>query len=251
MRTQAWSLIIEPAGRPGHEHMAVDHALLRAARDGAAALRLYRWDPPCLSFGRNEPALERYDRDRIGALDLATVRRPTGGRAVWHAEEVTYAVAGPIDLFGSLRTTYRVIHEMLASAFQALGIDAALAPNTRGVSPGAGACFATPAGGEVVVDGRKLVGSAQVRDGNAFLQHGSILLEDGQDLVSRVTRGPPPPVLATSLGALLQRRVTFAEVSDAVAAAAQAAWAGTWLLAEPPRMASWEPYDDPAWTWRM
>jgi lipoate-protein ligase A len=227
-----WSLIIEPAGRPGHEHMAVDHALLRAARDGTAALRLYRWDPPCLSFGRNEPALERYDRDRIAALDLATVRRPTGGRAVWHAEEVTYAVTGPVDLFGSLRTTYRVIHEMLAHAFRALGVDPGLAPSTRGVSPGAGACFATPAGGEVVVRGRKLVGSAQ-------------------DLVSRVTRGSPPPVLATSLGALLQRRVTFAEVSDAVAAAAQAAWAGTWLPAEPPRMTSWEPYDDPAWTWRL
>jgi lipoate-protein ligase A len=245
-----WSLITEHAGRPGHENMAVDHALLHAARRGEAALRLYRWDPPCLSLGRNEPALERYDRNRIAELGLATVRRPTGGRAVWHAEEVTYAVAAPVDMFGSLRATYRAIHEVLASALRALGVAARLAPSAPGVSPGAGACFASPAGGEVVVDGRKLVGSAQVRDGDAFLQHGSILLEDGQDVVSRVTRGPVPPVLATSLGALLQRRVTFAEVSDAVVNAAGAAWTGTWVPRPPPQATSWAPYDDAAWTWR-
>jgi len=246
----AWSLIVEPVGRPGHEHMAVDHTLLRTARDGTAALRLYCWDPPCLSLGRNEPALERYDREDIDRRGLATVRRPTGGRAVWHAAEVTYAVAGPADLFGSLPTTYRAIHEMLAAALRSLGVDAALAPNTGAVSPGAGACFASPAGGEVVVGGRKLVGSAQVRDRGAFLQHGSILLEDGQDVVSRVTRGVAPPVLATSLGVLLRRSVTFAEVSDAVVATAKSAWEGTWTPASPPHLTSWGRYADPKWTWR-
>jgi lipoate-protein ligase A len=230
--------------------MAVDHALLRAARDGAAALRLYCWDPPCLSLGRNEPALERYDRAAIDRLGLATVRRPTGGRAVWHAAEVTYAVAGPADLFGSLPATYRAIHRMLADALRSLGVDATLAPDAAAVSPSAGACFASPAGGEVVVGGRKLVGSAQVRDGGAFLQHGSILLEDGQDVVSRVTRGPAPPVLATSLGILLRRSVTFAEVRDAVAAAAETAWEGTWTPAPPPHLPSWGRYADPEWTWR-
>jgi lipoyl(octanoyl) transferase len=248
--TRAWSLIVEPVGRPGHEHMAVDHALLRAARGGAAVLRLYCWNPPCLSLGRNEPALERYDREAIDTLGLATVRRPTGGRAVWHAAEVTYAVAGPADLFGSLPATYRAIHDILATALRTLGVDAALAPHTGALSPGAGACFASPAGGEVIVGGRKLVGSAQVRDGGAFLQHGAILLEDGQDVVSRVTRGAAPPVLATSLGILLQRSVTFAEVSDAVAAAAMAAWKGTWTPAPPPHLTSWGRYADPEWTWR-
>ncbi|MFN2326957.1 MAG: biotin/lipoate A/B protein ligase family protein, partial [Gemmatimonadales bacterium] len=82
--------------RPGWANMAIDRALLDlAAGEGAVVMRLYRWHPHCLSFGRHEPALRRYDRERIAALGLDTVRRPTGGRAVWHARELTYAVAAP------------------------------------------------------------------------------------------------------------------------------------------------------------
>src|SRR5258708_8481114 len=62
---------------PGPDNMALDQALLEEADEsGAAFLRLYRWNPPCLSFGRNEPALARYDRERIAARGLAVVRRP-------------------------------------------------------------------------------------------------------------------------------------------------------------------------------
>src|SRR5262245_3022550 len=98
----AWCLVIDPHARRGADNMAIDHALLRIAQDGQATLRLYRWDPPCLSFGRNEPATQRYDLDQIRRLNLDTVRRPTGGRAVWHDAEVTYAVAAPAETFGSL-----------------------------------------------------------------------------------------------------------------------------------------------------
>src|SRR5690606_19846924 len=88
-----WHLLREPDGRPGWRQMAADRALLDlAVREGVVVLRLYRWDPFCLSFGAHEPAARRYDRDRIAALGLDTVRRPTGGRAVWHARELTYAV---------------------------------------------------------------------------------------------------------------------------------------------------------------
>jgi lipoate-protein ligase A len=245
-----WSLIVEPDGRPGYEHMAVDDALLRAARGGVAFLRLYRWQPPCLSFGRNEPAGTRYDRARIDALGLATVRRPTGGRAVWHDAEVTYAVAGPEGLFGSLPKAYQAIHAMLAEGLRALGAPATLAPARAPGRPDGGACFASPAGGEVVVAGRKLVGSAQVREGGAFLQHGSILLVDGQDIVAALTRGAAPPLMSTALGAVLGRSVTFAEVSAAVAEAARGAWPGRWAAAAPPTLPSWGRYADPAWTWR-
>ena len=101
-----WTLLVDPAGRPGWHNMAVDQALLDlAAGEGRAFLRIYRWEPSCLSFGRNEPALRRYDRAAIERQGLDTVRRPTGGRAVWHADEVTYAVAAPIDTFGSLAET--------------------------------------------------------------------------------------------------------------------------------------------------
>jgi lipoate-protein ligase A len=237
--------------------MAADSALLHWARRGVASLRLYRWSPPCLSFGRNEPALQRYDRARIEALGLDTVRRPTGGRAVWHDAEVTYALAGPDGLFGSLPETYQAIHAVIADGLRALGVPAELAgappaepPNRLTAGLSAGACFASPAGGEVVVRGAKLVGSAQVREAGAFLQHGSILLEDGQDVVARVTRGAAPRSSATSLVAVLGRRVTFAEVATAIAAAARRSWGGEWGEADLPVIGDANRFANPAWTWR-
>jgi lipoate-protein ligase A len=245
-----WSLIVEPEGRPGSENMAVDDALLRTAREGVAFFRCYRWTPPCLSFGRNEPARTRYDAEAIAARGLATVRRPTGGRAVWHDAEVTYAVAGPVSLFGSLPETYRAIHAVLADGLRSLGVPAALAPASPTPGPDAGACFASPAGGEVTVGGRKLVGSAQVRERRAFLQHGSILLVNRQDVVAQVTRGVPPVTAATALGEVLGREVTFAEVTDAVVAAARRAWPGTWGVAAPPDVSPDTRFAAPEWTWR-
>jgi lipoyl(octanoyl) transferase len=164
--------------------MSIDLALLdRAEQDQASWLRLYRWAPGCLSFGRHEPARRRYDLARIRRLQIDTVRRPSGGRAVWHQRELTYAVAAPCTRFDSLQSAYRDIHLLLVRAFETLGVSAALASRTRIPSLNAGACFSQPVGGEVLVNGRKVVGSAQLRRGNAFLQHGSILLQNEQDLV--------------------------------------------------------------------
>jgi len=183
--------------------MAIDEALLdETGRTGTASLRLYRWDPPCLSLGRNEPAIER--------PGVATVRRPTGGRAVWHEHEVTYAVAAPIAAFGRLRDAYRAIHERLATALRSLGADVTLADD-RPTPPRRDrpdACFADTVGGEVLASGRKVIGSAQVRRGPAFLQHGSILLD-----------GAPETVNATTLRQVLGRPVTFDEVTTAIVAA--------------------------------
>jgi len=183
--------------------MAIDEALLDdASRTGMAFLRLYRFDPPCWSFGRNDPAVEREE--------IAIVRRPTGGRAVWHEHEVTYAVAAPIAAFGRLRDAYRAIHERLATALRSLGADVTLAADrpTRPLGDRPHACFAETVGGEVLVGGRKVVGSAQVRRGAAFLQHGSILL-DGSDEMPN----------ATTLRHVLGRPVTFEEVTTAIVAA--------------------------------
>ncbi|MBE0592722.1 MAG: hypothetical protein IH616_10020 [Gemmatimonadales bacterium] len=232
--------------------MAVDWTLLRAAQEGSAFLRLYRWNPPCLSFGRHEPAGRRYDRDRIAEHGLATVRRPTGGRAVWHEHEVTYAIAAPAEMFGSLQQAYIAVHGVLAGALQRLGADVQLAGRPQHpMGPGAGACFAAPVGGEIVSGGRKLVGSAQVREGKAFLQHGSILLQDGQDLVSTVTQREALPPTATSLTTVLGRPVTFMEVADAIAAEAKSTWAGRWEQARvDPTPADLARFADDAWTWR-
>ena len=229
--------------------MARDDALLHAAAvDGAAVLRLYRWSPPCLSFGRNEPALARYDRAEIERRGWDVVRRPTGGRAVWHEDEVTYAVAAPIAAFGSLQQSYCAIHERLAAALRSLGVAAQLAPkNGRSPGPGAGACFASPVGGEVTVQGHKVVGSAQVRLGSAFLQHGSILLGGSQELIGAISYQPSAISQATTLSAVLGRRVAFDEVVDAIVA--------TWDPELTPTV-SYRPlpsttaFSDPAWTWR-
>jgi lipoyl(octanoyl) transferase len=191
--------------------MAVDEALLDdVVKSGGAFLRLYRWDPPTLSIGRNQPV------DDV-IPDAPWVRRPTGGQAVWHEHEVTYAVAVPIAHFGSLRNAYCQIHTRIAAALRSLGVEALLAP-ARPARPAPApapapapprqvSCFAAPVGGEIIAHGRKLVGSAQVRRGDAFLQHGSILLGGSQ---------PSSRNGATTLATVLGRTVSFDEAASAL-----------------------------------
>lgn len=245
----------DPVPRPGWAQMAIDLALLDLAqRDGVVVLRCYRWWPHCLSFGSHEPAARRYDRDRIRTLGLDVVRRPTGGRGVWHAGELTYAVAAPADRFGPLQDAYRAIHETLAAAVRALGAPATLA-GAAGREPRleAGPCFARPVGGEVLVHGHKVVGSAQLRRGGALLQHGSVLLDDDQRLVAELLPGGEPTAEAP-LNRLLDRPVTWEAVAGAVAAAA-AGWCDRWISADPAPLlaaaARYEPlFQSLEWTWR-
>jgi lipoate-protein ligase A len=223
-----WQILVDQP-RPGYENMARDQGLLDLAeREGIAVLRLYRWKPYCLSFGRNEPALRRYDRERITRENLDTVRRPTGGRAVWHARELTYSVTAPVEQFGTLRDAYRDIHLTLSLALRDLGAGATLAgAGVRTASLDSGACFASPAGGEVMVEGAKVIGSAQLRQGSAFLQHGSLLLEDTQDVVQRVTRGSPPASQDRPLAAILGHSVPLDEIVRAISRNATS-WGSEW-----------------------
>ena len=247
-----WQLLLEPRGRSGPENMAVDVALLeRADRMGEAFLRLYRFDPPCLSFGRNE-ASGRYDRAAIARLAIDVVRRPTGGAAVWHEQELTYAVAAPIAALGGLRQAYHAIHGCLAAALRALGVSPTLAPD-RPLPPSTAlyrpaGCFGSSVGGEILVGGRKLVGSAQVRRGGAFLQHGSILLDGSQDVIAAVTREPQAASAATTLSEELGRRITWEEVADAIVATWDTGVTSPNLHQPPPTSIAW--FSDPAWTWR-
>src|SRR5919199_4085021 len=147
---ERWQLWVDATPRPGWANMAIDQVLLdRAESGGERWLRLYGWHPHCLSFGRHEPAARRYDRARVEALGLDVVRRPTGGRAVWHGREVTYAVAAPCAGLGTRRESYLEIHRMLLEALRRLGIAGRLAPSGRAVGMDAGACFASPVGGEI------------------------------------------------------------------------------------------------------
>jgi lipoate-protein ligase A len=221
---QRYTLWHDAVPRPGWLNMAIDCALLERATAGESWLRLYAWSPSCLSFGRHEPAARRYDRERIAAFGLDVVRRPTGGRAVWHAGELTYAVAAPASALGTLREAYGEIHRVIRDALRCLGAPAELAPWRRPIPLDAGACFAAPVGGEVVVGDHKVAGSAQLREDGALLQHGSILLADDQAMVARLTRGDAPTDRSEPLARVLKRPVGWEEAADAVTRAASERW---------------------------
>jgi len=249
-----WSLQDDPTPRPGWYNMALDLALLdEAERRGEGFVRLYRWDPWCLSFGRHEPALRRYDRQLIERRGIDTVRRPTGGRAVWHARELTYAVAAPVARFGSLAESYRLVHQAIAAAITSLGVPAAIAGPRPTPDVGAGACFASPVGGEVMTAGRKLVGSAQLRQGTAFLQHGSLLLGDDQRLIAEVTRGAAPASGEITLSLAAGRTVPAEEAAAALAGTVRA-WDGQWRVFDDDADALVRrhaaQFRDSAWTWK-
>ena len=252
----SWRLLLDLGGRPGWQNMALDQALLERASAGERWLRLYRWSPHCLSFGRHEPALRRYDRAEIEARRLEVVRRPSGGRAVWHAEELTYAVAAPVDALGGLRQAYEEIHRMLLAALRLMGVRAEMAPTGRPHRVDAGACFASSAGGEITSGGRKLVGSAQVRENGGLLQHGSLLLAGRQLVVQELTLGQGAPDLAGTLAEVTGRRPDLQSVAEAMAAAASERWPGRWVRALPTddllaQAAGHEVrFRSPAWTWR-
>lgn len=201
--TRDWRLFIDSPS-DGARNMALDHALFESVQSGAPpALRLYRWDPPCLSLGRNQSA--RYDREQVRARGATLVRRPTGGLAVFHDRELTYAIAAPVPVIGRPRQAYTRISEAIASALRALDVPAEVT-QTRSRARAVHSfepCFASPAAGEVVAGGEKLVGSAQRCERQTILQHGSLLLDGDQSILSELapmieTVSPRARALATA-----------------------------------------------------
>ncbi len=219
-RNHRWHLLHAPP-RGGAENMARDVALmLRAERTGEAVFSVYAWRRPTLSFGRNQPARGRYDVERMRSMGVDAVRRPTGGRALLHHREVTYSVTAPIAAGDTLRASYERINDILVNGLLKLGVSASMAtPAGRATSPDGTPCFAAPARGELIVDGRKLAGSAQWRHDGALLQHGSILIEDDQSMIALLARPtaedkkvPAPATLTESLG----REPRVSEVRNAL-----------------------------------
>jgi lipoate-protein ligase A len=171
------------------ENMRRDACLLAAAESGAGpVLRLFRFSPPGITLGRaQDPArvldLARCERDRV-----PWAVRPTGGRAILHDQEWTYSFAAPLthpDGAGSISATYARLSGLIVRSLARLGAPAALAPGARSARAGAGGafapCFASTARHEIVLEGRKLVGSAQRRTARALLQQGSLLLGPGHE----------------------------------------------------------------------
>ncbi len=217
-----WRLLLVPP-RSGAENMARDTALqVRAAKTLETVFSVYTWTRPTLSFGRHQPAMGRYDVERIHAAGLDVVRRPTGGRAILHNREVTYSVTAPLEGAEPLRKAYSRINRILLDGLARLGIVAGLATTSeRAPVPSIRPCFETPGEGELVAEGGKLVGSAQWRDGGALLQHGSILVEDDQSSLPSFAAGAVngsrrPMAQPATLAALLGRAPDAAEVASAM-----------------------------------
>lgn len=167
-------------------NMAVDNTLLRGVQKGGApTVRFYTWSAPAISFGYAQDPYNEVNVERCIDAGFDLVRRPTGGRAVLHWEELTYSVVAPLDASISwgkrIDEAYRVIGNCLVKGLQSFGIEAELeknqidsekVPRSNVSSP----CFSSIARSEVKLNGRKLVGSAQRRFTGAMLQHGSIIL---------------------------------------------------------------------------
>lgn len=259
----AWRLVDTPPA-PGAWNMAVDEALAESVRDGGApVLRVYRWRPACLSLGRNQPARGRYDAAALAARGIDVVRRPTGGRAVLHDRELTYAAALPDGALGGPRETYAALNRALVAGLRRLGVPAALQPRTGGRAPppSLAPCFDQPVEGEVVAAGRKLVGSAQRRFEGVLLQHGSLLIDDDQSAVAALVTDPSPTEDAggapASLVSLLGAAPEWEALVDALAAGWEEALGVTLdrdalTEAEEARAETLaERYASPAWTWHL
>lgn len=249
-------LMVSPA-REAAQNMALDEAMLAtAAESGETLLRLYSWDRPSVSFGRNQRCDGVYSAERCETLGIPPVRRLTGGRALLHGRELTYCVAASHAAAPTLRGGYEAINALLIAALGALGIPAErAAPVGRTSSPGLAPCFETPSAGELVAQGRKLVGSAQHRDAAAFLQHGSILLDDDQPLLQSLALQPLPPVPepATLRGfGVTDARVVIDSITEALRRTATGDIVVSEDSAIPERhvVAALTRYRDPLWTWR-
>ena len=210
--------------------MAVDEALLDEQLQGPAnrgpTLRLYGWSPPALSLGKSQPARGSHDASYLHRERIGLVRRPTGGRAVLHEAERTYAVVGALEdpaFRGGVQQTYRAVSEAVCAALRAMGVDARHGAEQPWDGEEGPVCFQRARPHEITVGGAKIVGSAQLRRRGAFLQHGSILLAaDAQrlgraigtlvrsssltDLTRELGREPDPEALDRALLAAFENR---------------------------------------------
>ena len=194
MTKPVWRLL-RTGDMSGAMNMALDEALLESVAGGQSApiLRLYGWTPPTVSLGYFQRGDKVVNLSACREFGYDVVRRSTGGRAVLHDQEVTYSVIAPNhdEIFsGGISDNYHIIAQGLLALVRSFGIQAEIAGG-RQKSPQAGdaahnVCFFSPAFSELVYAGCKLVGSAQRRLGNAFLQHGSIPLNIDPEVLFRV-----------------------------------------------------------------
>lgn len=239
-----WRLIFS-APADGPTQMAVDEAIWQGVAEGRVppTLRLYAWEPPCLSLGRHQSA-DEVNRDALTAAGYGLVRRPTGGRAILHVDELTYSVAAPLTdprVHGDILTSCQRISQGLLAALALLGVREATVHRQKPPTAVGPVCFETPGEFEIVAGGRKLIGSAQMRGRGALLQHGALPLTGDIARICPFLNPPADPARvrarATTLAEILGREVSWEEAAQAVAGGFARALN---LQLEPEELTPWE-----------
>jgi lipoyl(octanoyl) transferase len=236
-----WRLIQTPPAR-GAWNMAVDEAILYTSGRGESppTLRLYAWEPACLSLGYAQPVTD-VDQPALAAQGWELVRRPTGGRAILHVDELTYSVTGPQDeprLAGSVLESYRILSEALLQALIRLGVNAQASPKSvpAPAQPNGGqanpVCFEVPSNYEITIDGKKLIGSAQARRKEGVLQHGSLPLFGDLRRITTVLAFPDENARQQAAERLAKRATTLEQALGAISTWEQAAQAFTTAFQE-------------------
>jgi lipoate-protein ligase A len=223
-----WRLI-DDCPAVGAYNMAVDEAILDAvsSRTVLPTVRLYAWNPPSLSLGYGQKSAD-VDFARAASLGWDVVRRPTGGRAILHTDELTYSLSLPADddlASGTVVDSYRRISAALIAGLSNLGLSTQADRRADQAASGA-VCFEIPSHYEITVAGRKLVGSAQLRRHAGILQHGSIPLSGDlsricdalayPDEAARASAKSHVQMRAVTLGDALSRSISWRTAADSL-----------------------------------
>ena len=217
-------------------NMALDEKLMDWHRSKKIhpVVRFYGWDPPTLSVGYFQKVEKEIDLTAVEKHGLGFVRRPTGGRGVLHDDELTYSVIVSEEhpkMPDSVTEAYRVLSEGLLEGFRQLGLDAEFSiprseeEKNRLKQPRSAVCFDAPSWYELVVEGRKIAGSAQTRQKGVILQHGSIILSLDEDKLFDVFKYPSVKVRerlqkafkskAVPINELTEKKITIPMMKDA------------------------------------
>ncbi|MCA1054797.1 lipoate--protein ligase family protein [Rossellomorea aquimaris] len=224
MTKETWRFIDSGNCSPSY-NMALDEALLDWHSEGKIppTIRFYGWDPATLSVGYFQKVEKEINMDAVKEHGLGFVRRPTGGRGVLHDKELTYSVIVSEEhpeMPKTVTEAYRVISEGILKGFQGLGLEAYFAvPRTaeerEGLkNPRSAVCFDAPSWYELVVEGRKVAGSAQTRQKGVILQHGSILLDLDEDMLFSLFKYPSERVKERMQKAFKNKAVAMNEISS-------------------------------------
>jgi len=236
-----WRLI-KDSYHTGFMNMAIDEAIMIAHREGLVppTIRFYQWSPPAVSLGYFQDLQKEIDVDACKNLGIDIVRRPTGGKAVLHDKELTYSfiIRENHSLVNdSILETYKKISGGMIRGLSYLGITAELVPLREKLKSDSlhkekkseirhsdfkSICFSVPSQYEVQIEGKKIVGSAQVRKREIVLQHGSLLIELEKDKLFSVFNFPSAQIRerlktrfkATSLEEILKKKINFSELSE-------------------------------------